>query len=86
MRIHNSVKLSSGRGICSCTMSSAKEANLSALYAELNKYGQNAEYERALKTANKSEALCVIAWSYFRTVIDITSTFIFQLNDNYLRM
>ncbi|XP_034235450.1 signal recognition particle subunit SRP72 [Thrips palmi] len=34
-------------------MSSAKEANLSALYAELNKFGQNGEYERALKAANK---------------------------------
>ncbi|XP_076295867.1 signal recognition particle 72 [Lasioglossum baleicum] len=30
-----------------------KENNLSALYAELNKLGQNGEYERALKTANK---------------------------------
>lgn len=30
-----------------------KESNLSALYAELNKLGQNGEYERALKAANK---------------------------------
>ncbi|XP_076631595.1 signal recognition particle 72 [Colletes latitarsis] len=30
-----------------------KESNLPALYAELNKFGQNGEYERALKTANK---------------------------------
>lgn len=30
-----------------------KEANLSVLYAELNKLGQNGEYERAFKTANK---------------------------------
>nr|XP_033342441.1 signal recognition particle subunit SRP72 [Megalopta genalis] len=30
-----------------------KENNLSALYAELNKLGQNGEYERALKVANK---------------------------------
>ncbi|KAJ1525695.1 hypothetical protein ONE63_008906 [Megalurothrips usitatus] len=34
-------------------MSSPKELNLSGLYAELNKFGQNGEYERALKTANK---------------------------------
>ncbi|XP_015603378.1 signal recognition particle subunit SRP72 [Cephus cinctus] len=31
----------------------SKETNLSALYAELNKLGQNGEYERALKTANR---------------------------------
>lgn len=30
-----------------------KESNLPALYAELYKFGQNAEYERALKTANR---------------------------------
>lgn len=42
-------------GICLEAMSSAKETNLSALYAELNKFGQNGEYERALKTANKSK-------------------------------
>ncbi|XP_054004835.1 signal recognition particle subunit SRP72 [Hylaeus anthracinus] len=30
-----------------------KESNFPALYAELNKLGQNGEYERALKTANK---------------------------------
>ncbi|XP_076677979.1 signal recognition particle 72 [Andrena cerasifolii] len=30
-----------------------RETNLPALYAELNKLGQNGEYERALKTANK---------------------------------
>lgn len=32
----------------------SKENNISALYAELNKLGQNGEYERALKTANRS--------------------------------
>ncbi|XP_043682551.1 signal recognition particle subunit SRP72 isoform X5 [Vespula pensylvanica] len=31
----------------------SKEGNISALYAELNKLGQNGEYERALKTANR---------------------------------
>ncbi|XP_046625088.1 signal recognition particle subunit SRP72 [Neodiprion virginianus] len=31
----------------------SKETNLPALYAELNKLGQNGEYERALKTANR---------------------------------
>jgi len=33
----------------------SKESNLSALYTELNKLGQNGEYERALKTANRSK-------------------------------
>ncbi|KAI4502924.1 hypothetical protein M0802_001968 [Mischocyttarus mexicanus] len=32
---------------------SSKESNISALYGELNKLGQNGEYERALKTANR---------------------------------
>lgn len=41
--------------ICLDAMSATKEANLSALYAELNKFGQNGEYERALKAANKSK-------------------------------
>jgi hypothetical protein len=35
-------------------MATIKESSLSALYVELNRFGQNAEYERALKTANKS--------------------------------
>lgn len=33
-----------------------RETNLPALYVELNKLGQNGEYERALKAANKSES------------------------------
>lgn len=33
----------------------SKESNLPALYAELYKLGQNGEYERALKTANRSK-------------------------------
>lgn len=32
-----------------------KENNLPILYGELNKLGQNGEYERAIKVANKSE-------------------------------
>lgn len=32
-----------------------KEANIKGLYTELNKFGQNGEYEKALKIANKSE-------------------------------
>lgn len=32
-----------------------KESNIKGLYAELNKFGQNGEYEKALKIANKSE-------------------------------
>lgn len=31
----------------------SKDSNLSSLYAELNKQGQNGEYDRALKTANR---------------------------------
>ena len=34
-----------------------RETNLPALYAELNKLGQNGEYERALKAANKILAI-----------------------------
>lgn len=33
----------------------SKDSNLSSLYAELNKQGQNGEYDRALKTANRSK-------------------------------
>jgi hypothetical protein len=33
----------------------SRESNLSTLYAELHKLGQNGEYERALKTANRSK-------------------------------
>lgn len=32
-----------------------KENNFPVLYGELNKLGQNGEYERAIKIANKSE-------------------------------
>jgi len=47
---------------CHChgaTMSSVKEGNLSVLYSELNKFGQNGEYERALKAANKCKLMCI---------------------------
>jgi hypothetical protein len=43
-------------------MAAPKEINLSALYVELNRFGQNGEYERALKTANKSKATRVLAY------------------------
>jgi len=33
----------------------SKESNLPVLYTELSKLGQNGEYERALKTANRSK-------------------------------
>lgn len=33
-----------------------KEAAIRSHYAELNKFGQNGEYEKAIKTANKSES------------------------------
>lgn len=32
-----------------------KEQTLKVLYAELNKLGQNGEYEKAIKTANRSK-------------------------------
>lgn len=32
-----------------------KEVNVRAIYSELNKLGQNGEYEKALKTANRSK-------------------------------
>ncbi|XP_067002510.2 signal recognition particle subunit SRP72 [Anabrus simplex] len=34
-------------------MAATRETNASVLYAELNRFGQNGEFERALKTANK---------------------------------
>lgn len=34
---------------------STKEATIRSLYGELNKFGQNGEYEKALKIANKSK-------------------------------
>lgn len=33
---------------------SSKEKTIAMQYAELNKFGQNGEFERALKAANKS--------------------------------
>jgi hypothetical protein len=44
-------------------MATTKESNLSNLYVELNRFGQNGEYERALKTANKSKINCVPNYS-----------------------
>lgn len=32
-----------------------KEQAIRALYTELNKFGQNGEFEKAIKSANKSE-------------------------------
>jgi hypothetical protein len=43
-------------------MTTSKESNLSALYVELNRFGQNGEYERALKTANKSKVTRVLVY------------------------
>lgn len=43
-------------------MATTRESNLSALYVELNRFGQNGEYERALKTANKSKVTCVLVY------------------------
>lgn len=37
------------------TEKTAKEKTVSTQYAALHKFGQNEEYERALKAANKSE-------------------------------
>lgn len=34
-----------------------KEAAIRAHYGELNKFGQNGEYEKAIKAANKSESI-----------------------------
>lgn len=40
----------------------SKEANINTLYSELSRYGQSGEYERGLKTANKSKFrfFCVV--------------------------
>lgn len=37
------------------TERTTKEKTIATHYAELNRFGQNGEYERALKSANKSE-------------------------------
>jgi hypothetical protein len=39
-------------------MAQPKEVNLQSLFAELSNYGQNQEYDRALKVANKSKRPC----------------------------
>lgn len=40
-----------------------KEVNIRNLYAELNKFGQSEEYEKAIKVANKSMFYLVgLAW------------------------
>lgn len=36
-----------------------KEANIRAYYGEVNKFGQNGEYDKAIKSLNKSE--CVLS-------------------------
>jgi hypothetical protein len=38
-------------------MAAGKQVNISGLYADLNRYGGNGDYERALKTCNKSKLL-----------------------------
>lgn len=40
---------------------SNKEANIRAYYGEVNKFGQNGEYDKAIKALNKSES----SWSGF---------------------
>lgn len=40
------------------TEKTAKEKTIATQYAELNRFGQNGEYERALKAANKSNTSC----------------------------
>lgn len=39
------------------TEKTAKEKTISIQYAELNRFGQQGDYERALKAANKSKLL-----------------------------
>lgn len=34
-----------------------KDTNVRAIYTELNKFGQSGQYEKALKSANRSEYL-----------------------------
>lgn len=48
---------------------SSKEKLITTQYAELNRFGANAEYERALKCANRSKydftAICFLKlWKY----------------------
>lgn len=40
-----------------------KEQTLKALFTELNKFGQNGEYEKAIKTANRSNVTFHVAIS-----------------------
>lgn len=34
-----------------------KEANIRAYYSEVNKFGQNGEYDKAIKALNKSKSI-----------------------------
>lgn len=47
-----------------------REVNVHSLYAELNKFGQNGEYEKALKTANKSK-LYIFYFSFMFVTIKL---------------
>lgn len=42
-----------------------KEVNIRTLYAELNKFGQAEEYEKAIKVANKSKRTKHLTFYYF---------------------
>lgn len=39
---------------------SNKEANIRAYYGEVNKFGQNGEYDKAIKSLNKSELIFIL--------------------------
>ena len=40
----------------------SKEINLTSLYVDLNKFGQNGEYERGLKVANTLKVIMSSIW------------------------
>lgn len=46
----------------------SKEINLTSLYVDLNKFGQNGEYERALKVANKSKNVKHMVCHFLKTL------------------
>lgn len=41
---------------------SNKEANIRTYFGEANKFGQNGEYDKAIKSLNKSKWKCCIAY------------------------
>lgn len=55
-----------------------REQNIRQFYTELNKFGQAGEYEKAVKSANKSEILKINLWNLCKFVNKNIKKLIFQ--------